>query len=79
MTINIKVTSSMLCDLCGGRFTYEACEAICNYLEDCDCDEPMMIGDICISFSEIPADWTDEYDEDTLVATLDNGNVLVLQ
>lgn len=75
--MTIKITSSMLCDLCGGHFTYDACEALCNYFEDFElCDAP-TIGDICISFSEIPADWTDEYDEDTLIATLDNGNVLI--
>lgn len=79
MTINLKVTSSMLCDLCGGHFTLDACEAICNYFDECGCYEIMMVGDICISFAEIPAEWTDEYDEDTLVATLDNGNVLILQ
>lgn len=79
MTINLKVTSSMLCDLCGGRFTYEACEAICNYFDECGCDEPMMIGDICISFSEIPASWVDEYNEENLIAPLANGNVLISQ
>lgn len=75
--INIKITAMMLCDLCGGKFTLEACEAICDFFEECGCAEPCSIGDICISFSEVPADWTDEYNEDNTIAVLDNGNVLI--
>lgn len=79
MTINVKVTPEMLCDMCGGRFTYDACEAICNYFEQCGNDEAVAIGDICISFSEIPSDWNDEYNDENLVALLDNGNALIIQ
>lgn len=73
--MRITVTPEMLCTLCGGKFTLEACNAICELFEECG--EAPMIGDICVSYGEIPADWTDEYDDDNLIATLDNGNVLI--
>lgn len=77
MTINIKVTAEMLCVMLDGKFTLDACNAICEYMEECGNDSPLMIGDIAICFSEIPAEWDDEYDEDNLIAELDNGNVLI--
>lgn len=73
--LTIKITASMLCDLCNGKFTYEACDALCDYLEELEVAP--TIGDICVSFAEIPASWEDEYDEDNLVAVLENGNVLI--
>lgn len=75
--MTIKITAAMLCDLCGGKFTLEACEAIENYFEECGCNEAVYIGDICVSFGEIPQEWEDDYDEDNLIAVLDNGNVLI--
>lgn len=77
----IQITASTLCDLCAPHFTYEAAEAICDYFDECGVgiNSVPSIGDICISFSEIPADWHDEYDEDAIIAELDNGNILVAQ
>lgn len=79
MTINLTVTSTTLCDLLGGAFTYDACEAICEYLNECGCDDPLTIGDISISFSEIPQDWVEDEDSDRVIKILDNGNALILQ
>lgn len=79
MTINVTITSETLCDLLHGAFTYDACEAICNYFEEVGVDSPMMIGDICYSFAEIPSAWEDEYDSENLIAILKNGNVLIAQ
>lgn len=78
--MKITVSPSLLCDLLGGHFTLEACEAICEYCEEAgDRDFAPMIGDIAISFSEIPASWAEEEDEDAIIATLDNGNVVIIQ
>ena len=72
------ITSMMLCELCGGKFTLEACEALCNWFEEiADRDFAPAIGDICISYSEISADAIDEDDEERVIAPLDNGNVLL--
>lgn len=78
--MKITVTATMLCDLCGGKFTEEAMEAICDFYTDCAPDIAPSVGDICISFCEISAeDYTADYgeDEDNLIARLDNGNVVV--
>lgn len=75
--MTIKITASMLCDLCKGCFTYEATEAICDYFDECGCDCAPTIGDICISFSEVPADWRNDYDEECIIAELENGNIVV--
>ena len=32
--MKITITSMMLCDLLGGKFTCEACEALCNWLDE---------------------------------------------
>ena len=79
MTINLTVTSTTLCDLLEGKFTYEGCEALCQYLDDCGVTEPMRLGDIAISFSEVPASWANEYNEEDIIAHLENGNILVAQ
>lgn len=73
--INIKVDENLLCELCAPKFTLEACEAIINYLNEMDPNDSFYVGDICISFSEIPSDWA--ADEDTIIATLNNGNVVI--
>lgn len=73
--INIKIDENLLCDLCAPKFSTEACEAIINYLNEMTPNDSFLIGDICISFSEIPSDWAD--DEDRVIATLSNGNVLI--
>ena len=78
MTINIRVTPSMLCDLCGGRFTLEACEALCEYLSEID-DTDYYIGDLIVSFAEIGEEDADDYEEDYIVAHLSNGNCVVVQ
>ena len=76
--MKITITAIMLCDLLGGKFTLEACEALCDWFEDeTDSSFAPAIGDIACSFSEMPADWADEEDEENIIARLDNGNVLV--
>ena len=76
--MKITITAMMLCDLCGGKFTLEACEALCDWFEDmADNSFAPAIGDIACSYSEMPADWVDEEDEENIIARLNNGNVLV--
>lgn len=77
--MKITITAHMLCDLCGGKFTLEACEALCDWFEDVCCDDSFApaIGDICVSYVEIDADSIDEDDEEYIIAHLDNGNVLL--
>lgn len=76
--MKITITAIMLCDLLGGKFTLEACEALCNWFEDvADNSFAPAIGDIACSYSEIPADYMDEEDEKSVIARLDNGNVLI--
>lgn len=76
--MKITITAIMLCDLLGGKFTLEACEALCDWFEDvADNSFAPAIGDIACSFSEMPADWADEEDEENIIARLSNGNVLV--
>lgn len=75
--INVRISASTLCDLLAPHFTYEACEKICEYLEECGFEKPLLLGDIAISFSEVPADYIDDYDDDNIIATLPNGNILV--
>ena len=76
--INIKVNASLLCDLLAPRFTYDACEAICEYLEEYE-NESFYLGDIAISFCEIDADDLDEYEEENVIAILKNGNAVISQ
>ena len=76
--MKITITAIMLCDLLGGKFTLEACEALCDYFEDIATNDfAPAIGDIACSFSEMPADYVDEDDEENIIAQLDNGNVLI--
>ena len=76
--MKITITAMMLCDLLGGKFTLEACEALCDWFENMADDSfAPAIGDIACSYSEMPADWADEEDEENVIARLDNGNVLV--
>ena len=76
--MKITITAIMLCDLCGGKFTLEACEALCDWFEEtADNSFAPAIGDIACSYSEMPADWVDEEDEENIIARLNNGNVLV--
>lgn len=76
--MKITITSEMLCKLCGGKFTYEACEALCNWFEEvADHDFAPAIGDICISYNELRAEDVDEDDKENIIAHLDNGNVLI--
>jgi len=76
--MKITITAMMLCDLLGGKFTLEACEALCDYFEDIATNDfAPAIGDIACSFSEMPADYMDEDDKENIIAQLDNGNVLI--
>lgn len=76
--MKITITSMMLCELCGGKFTLEACEALCDWFEGVgDRDFAPAIGDICVSYSEVDVDAIDEDDEERIIAYLDNGNVLL--
>lgn len=75
--MKITITAIMLCDLLGGKFTLEACEALCDWFEDETASSfAPAIGDIACSYSEMPASYMDE-DDDDIIARLNNGNVLV--
>lgn len=77
--MKITITPMMLCCLCGGKFTLEACEALCDWFEEnTGSDFAPAIGDICLSYNELSADWVEEDDEEKIVAHLDNGNVLIM-
>jgi hypothetical protein len=76
--MKITITAIMLCDLLGGKFTLEACEALCDRFEDVATNDfAPAIGDIACSYSEMPADYMDEEDEENIIARLNNGNVLI--
>ena len=76
--MKITITAIMLCDLLGGKFTLEACEALCDWFEDVATNDfAPAIGDIACSFSEMPADWVEDEDEENIIARLGNGNVLI--
>lgn len=77
--INVMLSAGDLCGLMNGRFTHEACEAICQFMEDNDQPGPFRIGDIAISFCEVPASYESDYTEDEIIARLENGNILVLE
>lgn len=76
--MKITITAMMLCDLCGGKFTLEACEALCDWFEEtADYDFAPYIGDICVKYTEVGADDIEEDDEERVIARLNNGNVLM--
>ncbi len=76
--MKITITAMMLCDLCGGKFTLEACEALCDWFEEtAGRDFAPAIGDICVSYTEIDADNIEEDDEENIIARLHNGNVVL--
>ena len=76
--MKIMITPMMLCDMLGGRYTLEACEAICEYYELWDdCENTPYIGDIAISFAELDAEDIDEDDKDRIIKHLSKGRVLV--
>lgn len=78
--MKITITAHMLCDLCGGKFTLEACEALCDWFDEtAGNDFAPAIGDICVSYSEMDASWVEEDDEEKIIARLNNGNVLIAQ
>ena len=74
--MKITVTPMMLCDLLGGYFTLEACEKICDFYAENDSDAAPHIGDIRVTFGEMPADSIDEEEGYYIISYLDNGNVL---
>lgn len=77
-TINVKVDASLLADLLKPNFTYEACEELIDFLNGfCGEDESWHLGDLAISFSEVPADYASDYKEDCIIAWLKNGNIIV--
>ena len=73
--MKITITPIMLGDLLGGKFTYEACEALCAHYEEYAPDSAPYIGDIACSYSEVPAHYLE--DDDRVIAMLDNGNALI--
>lgn len=76
--MKITITAIMLCDLLSGKFTLEACEALCDWFEEtADNSFAPAIGDIACSYSEIRAEDADEGDEENIIARLSNGNVLI--
>lgn len=75
--MDIRVTPETLCELCRGHFTLEACKALCDYFDDLGSFDALSVGDLTMSYEEIPASWTDLYDDESLIESLSNGNVLV--
>lgn len=76
--MKITITAGLLCELCGGKFTFEACEALCDYFDEMFGDSfAPALGDIFVSYSEIGAEDIDEDDEEKIIIRLDNGNVLL--
>lgn len=71
--MKITITAMMLCDLCGGKFTLEACEKLCDLYEEGE--TAPAIGDVMCLFGEIPGE--DVEDGDDVIAMLDNGNALI--
>ena len=71
--MTITITASMLCDLTGGKFTHEACEAICELYESSN--RAPAIGDIMCCYGEIPGEAVE--DGDSVVVMLENGNALI--
>lgn len=63
----------------GSQIHYDACEAICEYIEECCGEESFYLGDIAISFAEIAKEDVEEYDEENIIAELPNGNVVISQ
>lgn len=76
--INIKVNASLLCDLLAPKFSYDACEAICDYLEEFE-SESFYLGDIAISFCEIDAEDIEDYEEENIIAIMKNGKAVITQ
>ena len=74
--MKITITPAMLCDLLDGKFTYEACEAICDLFDECNPEAAPYIGDIAISFGDLPAEYVAE-DDESIIAHLPCGNVLI--
>lgn len=73
--MKIMITPMMLCDLCGGKFTLEACEAICEYYEEfCGDMQAPAIGDIMCLYGEVK---TEDIEDETIMATLKNGNSVI--
>lgn len=76
--ITIKISADTLFYLLGKNFSIEACEAICDYCEECgEYWKPSCLRDIINLFCEIP---TNELENDDLVITkLSNGNSLLIR
>lgn len=76
--MKITITPTMLCTMLGGRYSLEACEAICEYYELWgDDDNVPCIGDVAIAFAELEEKDLDEDDEINIVKRLSKGRVLV--
>ncbi len=74
--MKITITPEMLCELTGGKFTHEACEAICEHYEDYP-DAAPHIGDIMCCFVEMAVE--DMEEDDCAIAVLSNGNAVCLR
>ena len=72
--MKITITPEMLCELCGGKFTHEACEAICAYYEEFASETVPAIGDIMCCFVEMAVE--DMEEDDCAIAVLPNGNAV---
>ena len=76
--MKILITPMMLCDLLGGRYSLEACEAICEFYDLWGDDENVpYIGDVAIAFAEVDEKDLDEDDEIRIIKRLSKGRVLV--
>lgn len=77
--MTITITPGMLCCLTDNKFSFEACEAICEYFDECGDDTAPYIGDIIIGFYEADEDELGDFDEDEILTILSNGKALVVR
>lgn len=78
--MKIEVNAETLRMLCAPYFSYEACKALCDYIDAIvyPGQEAPSIGDLCTIYAEVPARYRDEYTEGEVIAELSNDNILVI-
>ena len=74
--ITIQVSTFTLCSLLGNKFSGCAVEAIVEYLNEIELENPLTVGDIYLMFSEVTEGEAKE-DEEAIVKYLPNDKVLV--
>ena len=75
--MKVIINAATLHMLCAPHFTFEACEAIESYINECCPNIVLTVGDIYSAFSEIPAKDTYDFSNEEILAELDNGNIVI--